>query len=230
MTIAAIGLYVVIDIVLVFLEPSLSVAHNAESDYGSGGSWAWLMDVNFMLRCLLSLAMAAAISSASHRGVRLPVFLVCIAVWALTSGLLAFFPDDPAGTVLRPSGRVHLALASLGFLAVLLGTIVGTRALRPQARWNSLRVPLLALSWGGILPLAALGRTGFGPHTFGGAYEKVFLASQLAWFVVALWPLSRTAPAPQSPQPGGRSRSRADARGAGPRTHRQDSGTELSEY
>ena len=39
--------------VLVFLRPHFSLLHNPESDYGSKGSWAWLMDLNFLLRCAL---------------------------------------------------------------------------------------------------------------------------------------------------------------------------------
>ena len=59
--IAGIVAYVLIDVALVFLRPHFSVLHNAESDYGSKGSYAWLMDVNFLLRCGLSLAAVLAI-------------------------------------------------------------------------------------------------------------------------------------------------------------------------
>jgi hypothetical protein len=58
---AGIALYVAIDVALVFLRPRLSVLHNAESDYGSRGRWAWVMDLNFALRCALSLAAVQAL-------------------------------------------------------------------------------------------------------------------------------------------------------------------------
>jgi len=47
-------LYAAIDTALVFLRPEFSILRNAESDYGSRGAWAWLMDLKFVLRCLLA--------------------------------------------------------------------------------------------------------------------------------------------------------------------------------
>lgn len=190
-----VALYVVIDVVLVFLRPEFSVLHNAESDYGSAGSWAWLMDLNFVLRCLLSVAVvaglaAAPLAAAADRSRRLSAALALLAVWAIASGLLAFFPDDPVGTPTRGTGRVHLALAFIAFLAVLVGTILATAALRRQQRWRTLGVAMLILSWGAIVPLLLLGRAGFHPDSLGGLYEKIFLAMQLAWLVLAALPVA----------------------------------------
>ena len=55
-------LYVAIDAALVFLRPQFSLLHSAESDYGSLGSWDWLMDLNFLLRGALSFATVRAIT------------------------------------------------------------------------------------------------------------------------------------------------------------------------
>jgi hypothetical membrane protein len=188
-------LYVAIDVVLAFLRPEFSVLHNAESDYGSAGSLAWLMDVNFVLRGLLSLAVVAGVAAASDKSRRLTAALVLLAVWAIASGLLAFFPDDPVGTPTRGTGRIHLVLALIAFLAVLVGTILATSALRRQPRWRRVRMPLLILSWGSIVPLLLLGRAGLHPDSLGGLYEKIFLAMQLAWLVLAALPVaSRRAP------------------------------------
>ena len=62
LALAGVVLYAVIDTALVFLRPQFSILHNAESDYGSSGPWAWLMDLNFLLRCALSLAVVGAVS------------------------------------------------------------------------------------------------------------------------------------------------------------------------
>ncbi|WP_308468738.1 DUF998 domain-containing protein [Rathayibacter soli] len=187
---AGVALYVVIDVLLVFLRPEFSVLHNAESDYGSAGSWAWLMDVNFVLRCLLSLAVVVSLVTVDDKTRRLRVALVLLTVWAIASGLLAIFPDDPAGTLVRGTGRIHVALALIAFLAVLAGTILATSALRRRPRWHALRIPLLILSWGAIVPLLLLGRAGLQPDSLGGLYEKVFLAMQLAWLVLAALPVA----------------------------------------
>lgn len=185
---AAIGgivLYVAIDVALVFLRPRFSVLHNAESDYGSKGAYAWLMDLNFLLRGLLSLAVARALRLVNGDSRRLRVGLVLLATWAIASGLLAFFPDDPVGTVTHGLAKVHLLLAAIAFIAVVLGTRISTRSLLRDPRWRPVIVPLAVLSWGALVPVLLLGRAHLRPHSLGGLYEKLFLAVELAWFLVA---------------------------------------------
>jgi hypothetical membrane protein len=185
---AAIGgivLYVAIDVVLVFLRPRFSVLHNAESDYGSKGAYAWVMDLNFLLRCFLSIAIVLALSHVTRQSTRLRVGLALLAIWAITSGLLAFFPDDPVGTVTHGLAKVHLALAGIAFLAVAVGTRVTTRSLRREPRWRPVLVPLAVLSYGAFVPVLLLGRSHLRPHSLGGLFEKLFLAVELAWFLVA---------------------------------------------
>ena len=188
---AAIGgllLYLAIDVALVFLRPELSVLHNAESDYGSRGAWAWLMDLNFLIRCFLSIAVVLAIGKVSRAQGRLRTGLILLAVWAVASGLLAFFPDDPVGTVTRTAGRIHVALAGVAFVGVAVGARITTRALRPDPRWRPAIAPLAVLSYGAFLPVLLLVRSHFGPHSLGGLYEKLFLAVELGWFLVAaMW-------------------------------------------
>jgi hypothetical membrane protein len=182
--ILGIALYVAVDIALVFLRPHFSVLHNAESDYGSKGRYAWLMDMNFLLRCALSLAVVRALALAAHAP-RLRGALVLLSGWAIASGLLAFFPDDPVGMRVHGLAEVHLGLAGVAFVAVVVGTRRATRALRTDEHWRPI-VPLLAvLSWGALLPVILLGRAHLRPHSLGGLYEKVFLVVELAWLLVA---------------------------------------------
>ncbi len=93
------AIYAAIDTALVFLRPQFSILHNAESDYGSLGSWDWLMDLNFLLRGALSLAAVRGVTLAvgeEEQRARLSLGLRLLTVWAAASALLAFFPDDPA--------------------------------------------------------------------------------------------------------------------------------------
>lgn len=183
--IAGIVAYAAIDTALVFLRPEFSVLHNAESDYGSKGAYAWLMDLNFLIRCALSLAAVRAIALATGATGRARVGLALLVVWAVASGLLAFFPDDPAGTPHHTAGRVHLALAGIAFVAVAVGTRITTRALRTAEEWRGVLAPLAVLSWGAIVPVLLLGHSHLRPHSLGGLYEKLFLAMELGWFLVA---------------------------------------------
>ena len=166
-----IAAYVVIDVALVFLRPQFSVLHNAESDYGSRGPYAWVMDANFLLRCAFSLAVVALLPS------RLRVSRALLAVWAIGSGLLAFFPDEPGGVAQTGTGKVHVALALIVFVAVILGTRLASRTLGSRV--------LIVLSWVAIVPVVLTGRTHFRLHSLGGLYEKIFLALELAWLAIA---------------------------------------------
>ena len=186
--IAGTVLYVAIDVALVFLRPELSVLHNAESDYGSRGAYAWLMDLNFLLRCALSLAVVWALALAVRERRPLWAGLACLAVWAVASGLLAFFPDNPVGTTAHGLGRVHVLVAAVAFVAVVLGTRFSTRALRLEPGWQPVIGPLAVLSWGALVPILLLGHAHFRPESLGGLYEKLFLAVELAWLLVcAVW-------------------------------------------
>ncbi len=182
--IAGLALYLGLDITLVFLRPEFSVLHNAESDYGSIGPWGWLMDLNFLLRCALSMAVVLAVAHVSRDRGRLRTGLGLLTVWAVASGLLAFFPDDPAGTVTQTAGRLHVAIAGVAFVGVAVGARVTTRALRNDPRWRPLLVPLSVLSYGAFVPALLLGRSHLRPHSLGGLYEKLFLATELTWFLV----------------------------------------------
>ncbi len=200
--------YAAIDLALVFLRPNFSILHNAESDYGSRGPWAWLMDVNFLLRGALSLAAVAALwmtpASDARRG-RFQLGVVLLAVWGVCSGLLAFFPDDPVGTPTSGSGRVHLALAGIAFAAVLGGTIRVTSAVRREPFWQPVASAMAVLAYGALVPLLLLGHAHFRPHGLGGLYEKLFLAIELLWLMLIAGWIVESARAPDvSPraQPG----------------------------
>jgi hypothetical membrane protein len=186
--IAGVVVYFSLDVVLVFLRPQFSVLHNAESDYGSSGPYGLLMDANFVLRCLLSLAAVRALAlTVAPRG-RLHLGVSLLIVWSVASGLLAFFPDDPVGTHTHGLGVVHVLLAPIAFVGVLLGTLVTSRELRRDPRWRPVATRLLVLASGALVPIVLLGHERLRPHSLGGLYEKTFLAVELIWFLVlATW-------------------------------------------
>jgi hypothetical membrane protein len=184
--IAGIAVYVAIDVALVWLRPEFSVLHNAESDYGSKGPYDWLMDLNFLLRCAIGLAVVRALALLRPDDQRLRTGLVLLTVWSVASGLLAFFPDDPVGTkTIGAAAKVHGLLALIAFPCVLVGTIWASRVLRREPGWEPISGVLRVLSWLAILPILALGRAHLKPHSLGGLWEKTFLGAELAWFLIA---------------------------------------------
>ncbi len=192
--ITGIAFYLALSVLLAHLRPQFSLLHNAESDYGSRGHDAWVMDVAFLVRCGLSLAVTCAIALERPRR-RLTVGLGLLAVWAIGSGLLAFFPDDPAGTPLHTAGRFHLALAAIAFISVAIGTIVVSVELHRDPRWRPVGRLLPSIAWLAIVPVLLLGRTHFRLNSLGGLYERVFLGLELLWFLVAAIQVARFAPA-----------------------------------
>jgi hypothetical membrane protein len=180
-------LYGAIDVLLAFIDPRYSLLHNAESDYGVGPN-AWLMDVNFVLRGVLSVAAVVALWRASAPAARSRPGVVLLLVWAAASGLLAFFPDDPLGQPATQSGRIHIWLAALAFLGIFVGAIMVTLRLGADRGWQKIRPVMLGLAVLAVLPAVLLGRAIGRPQADFGLFERLFLGLELAWMaVVAAW-------------------------------------------
>ena len=176
--------YVGVDVLLKFLRPGYSLLFNAESDYGRG-PWFWVMDLNFLLRCALSLAVAGALARAVRPDSRLRGGLALLVTWAVCSGLLAFFADNPEGTPATASGKVHLALAFIAFVCVMFGTIVVSASVRTDPAWRPVRDVLLLVAIAGAGAFLLLGTASGHKHAPGGLYERIFLGIELLWLTVA---------------------------------------------
>jgi len=176
-----------IDVLLAFLRPRYSLLYNAESDYGRG-PWSWLMDLNFLLRCALSLALAGALAQ-SFPG-RVHGGLGLLVTWAVCSGLLAFFADDPRGYPATTSGRIHLLLAFIAFTCMAVGAIVISVSFRSGLPWAA-----LPLSIAGAAACLLLGAAARHRHAPGGLYERIFLGLELLWIAVVAVSIATRRPA-----------------------------------
>jgi hypothetical membrane protein len=184
LTLAGVGVYVAIDVLLAFLRPQYSLLYNAESDYGRG-PWYWVMDINFLLRCALSLAIAGALYRVVRLDGRTRAGLALLVTWAICSGLLAFFADNPEGTPVTGSGVVHVALAVIAFTCIALGVILISASLMSDPAWRPAAPVLLAISVAGALAYLVLGAPHKHHHAPGGLYERIFLGLELLWIAVA---------------------------------------------
>jgi hypothetical membrane protein len=184
LAVAGVIVYVAIDVLLRFLRPDYSLLYNAESDYGRG-PWYWVMDLNFLLRGALSVAIVVALPRAARLDTRGRGGLILIAVWAGCSALLAFFADDVEGQPLTGSGIVHLLLAFIALPCVAMGTIlVSSNLISGQSRRSAAAV-LLAVSVAGGAALLLLATAVGHPHAPGGLYERIFLGLELLWIALA---------------------------------------------
>jgi hypothetical membrane protein len=181
---AGVIVYVAVDVLLKFLRPGYSLLYNAESDYGRG-PWYWVMDLNFLLRCALSLAVAGAVTRTARPDGRIRGGAVLVIIWAVCSGLLAFFADDLEGQTLHGSGIVHLALALIAFPCMVVGTTLISFGLRSDPAWRTASTLLLAVSLAGAAAFLLLGSAFGHKHAPGGLYERVFLAVELLWIALA---------------------------------------------
>jgi len=182
-TIIGIMIYVAIDILLAHLRPDYSLLHNAESDYGRG-QYFWLMDINFLLRCGFSLSLVKNLRTYFPKNSAIRKASYWLIIWAITSGLLAFFADNPYGYTHLASGSIHLLLAFIAFIAVIVGIIQISRLLDHEAKWHTISVVLRVVSVLSIVAILFLGRAGFKPHGLGGLYERIFLGLVLAWQLI----------------------------------------------
>jgi hypothetical membrane protein len=196
LALAGVAVYVAIDVLLAFLRPGYSLIYNAESDYGRG-SWYWVMDINFLLRCALSLAIAGALYRTIRLNGRTRAGLALLVTWAICSGLLAFFADDPEGQPLRASGIVHLVLAFIAFTCIAVGAILISAGLVSDPAWRPAGAVLLAISIAGAAACLLLGTVHKHHHAPGGLYERIFLGLELLWIAVAAVAIVRRTPAPQ---------------------------------
>ena len=195
LALAGVAVYVAIDVLLAFLRPGYSLIYNAESDYGRG-PWFWVMDLNFLLRCALSLAIAGALSRVLRPDGRTRGGVALLVTWAVSSGLLAFFADDIEGTPQHGSGIVHLVLAFIAFTAIAIGAILISASLMSDPAWRPAAPLLLAISAAGAVAYLLLGAALKHHHAPGGLYERIFLGLELLWIAVAAIAIAtRTSPA-----------------------------------
>ncbi len=190
LTLAGVAVYVAIDVLLAFLRPGYSLIYNAESDYGRG-PWYWVMDLNFLLRCALSLAIAGALYRVVRLDGRTRAGLALLVTWAICSGLLAFFADDPEGTPQHGSGVVHLVLAFIAFTAIAVGAILISASLLSDPAWRPAARFLLAISVAAVLAYLLLGGAHKHQHAPAGLYERIFLGLELLWIAVAAITIAR---------------------------------------
>ncbi len=201
-----IAIYIVLDIVAQLLPPHYSPIRQAESDLGVG-PYGWVMDINFVVRGVLSLAFVYGLYRAWPRTLGAPrVSLALIGAWGVGAFVLAVSPADVSGPATL-HGTVHDVTAFLAFLLVTLGILGVSRAMPDVVPWRSIRPYAQAI---GVLTAIALvvlfvgtGIPTVERHLFG-LLERIFLGLALLWMLAVAIGLLRSEshPPERSTSPG----------------------------
>lgn len=190
-TVAVVGsvLYVLVDVVLQLLPPHYSVLE-AESNLAVG-PYGWIMNLNFLARGVVTLAIVAALARFGPRTPLQRAGLALLLVAGACSAALAFLPTDipPADAPgLAPStalGTAHLAVAVVGFVTALAGFGLLTLWLRGSDRLRAAYPAAAILTGIALAGLAWLAVAATLTPGLIGLPERVCLAGVLGW-VIAL--------------------------------------------
>ncbi len=202
-------LYALVDVVLQFLPPHYSPVSDAESNLAVG-PYGWIMNLNFVGRAISTVCAAVAIGLTGPASRLRGAGLALMVVAGACSAALAFLPTDINGPGVyglgptTPTGALHLAVASLGFLTALAAFALLTGWLRRSPGLRSgyrSGLALVAVAAVGLLSVGLADR--FAPNLIGLA-ERVCLVGILGWVFVVCAAIRRGGTG--SHQPGGRRR------------------------
>lgn len=189
-----------LDVVAQLLPPHYSPISQAESDLGVG-PYGWVMNLNFVVRGLLSLAFVYALYRIWPKPNVPRAGLALIAVWGIGAFILAVNPADVSGPA-TVHGTIHLVTAFLAFLLMAVGALLVSFTIPAGWPWERLRPLAQAL---GVLTFVAFLVLLFGESiprveaNYFGLLERVFLGFALLWMLVIAIQLIRLGPSPTSP-------------------------------
>jgi hypothetical protein len=181
-TLAGLGLYLALSVLLYRLRTDCSLLYDPESTYAIGG-WSRIMDVAYLVRGGLSAAVLLAFAHGLPPRARSDTGAGVLWIWAVASALLGFFPADPEGRPETASGGVHVVLALAALLAAPLGQILIGYRLGREPAWRPLRPVLLGLPLLAAGAVVLLIRTRYAPHSLDGLWERAFLVCVLGWLL-----------------------------------------------
>ena len=192
-TLIGIVLYIILDIIVQMLPPHYSL-RQAESDLVVG-PYGWIMNINFIIRGLLSAAVILAIYKAMKSSIRPVLGMIFFGIWAGASFSLAFFNTDVSNFSVSMSsstfhGQLHLVLAMIGFICAPIGMLIISRAFQKEDELKSIGTPALIISILSVLAFLYLGLRGVHARNFG-IIERVSIGSVLLWIVVVALKLQR---------------------------------------
>lgn len=185
-----------LDVVAQLLPPHYSPISQAESDLGVG-PYGWVMDINFVVRGTLSLAVVYGLYRLWPTTRPLPRYsLALVGAWGVGAFILAFNPADVSG-VTTVHGTIHGITAILVFLFVAVGVVGISEAMPRESPWAAVRpyartlavltaIALVVLAIGSVVHRVEV-------HYFG-LLERIFIGFALLWMLTVSVLLLRAEP------------------------------------
>jgi hypothetical protein len=139
---------------------------------------------------LLLGASAGLLIAALHRGTEAETLgLTFLGVYAAARVAIAFVMTDPADGQVSPTGRLHMMLGAIAFVAIAFGAADITNAIEDTPGWSDgagavLRVASDAIGVSAVLALAAYAIPLARERAFTVA-ERLLYLSSIAWLLVA---------------------------------------------
>ncbi len=190
-------LFLVLFLVLHFIEPEFAPSWRMVSEYATG-NYGWVMMLAFLCLSISCVTLFIAIrSSLGTRGGKIGLgFLLATAVGLVAA---ACFPTDPI-TAPPSSGTIHgmlhgvasiIGIPGLPIAAMLISFSLALNPAWSQAKrsvvlaahftWISLVLTILTVAI--MLPLAG----GFGPHVWVGWLNRLVMVAYSGWLLTVAW-------------------------------------------
>ena len=157
--------------------------HDAVSDYGVGKHRVWYRVQASALGAaglLLAGALWGGVDPAPLKTI------LCLVAFGVARIAIPWFPTDLEGQKRTSTGRVHLRLAAVAFLAVAIAAPAFHSAIRHNPDWTGIARLLGALGWAvtGAALATALSLRIPGLRPWFGLIERLLYVTMIAWFLV----------------------------------------------
>jgi len=180
-----IAVYVVLDIVVELLTPHYSV-RQAESVLAIAGPFGFIMNINFLVRGVLSIAGVVAISlyvkKIASGSVGFAIGRALLLVWGVAALFLALFNCDDVSPAVTVHGKIHVLLGAVAFVGAPIGAFLMSLAMRKIDRLRTIWAATLVVAVASAVAFLMLLLKRF--SSVAGIVERVGIALILVWIGV----------------------------------------------
>jgi hypothetical protein len=178
---AGISYFIVVVMVLHFLQPDLHVLYRYISEYAVG-RYGWLMTSAFYGLSLGSFSLTLGLYRKISRKGRSWVGLMLLAMWSFGILVAGIYKADLITAIETPEGNIHSQVSLLTFISLVTSSFFLLH-FRKDIVWKSYYRLSLVLSVGIVLSFLAFFWTIFTNHAMVGFTQRIFITMVLLWLL-----------------------------------------------